>query len=234
MSFIKVHPLEETLRKLPVNGRVLDVGCLNFRQYNLSINLGRADLHHSGVDYMDLSDAIPDKFIFRQANLDNAPIPFEDDTFDMVIASHIIEHLKDGISFAKELIRVLKPGGILYIEAPSERSLWLPSMPYDRDKFFSLSYYDDPTHQMRPWSPQAFYRLFCYLGCKPLAVDYHYSSIARILFPLLLVVAIISRSGKRLESYVWASVGWACYAVIQKPAHLHGTPQFNYYIPQNR
>ncbi len=48
------------------------------------------------------------------------PLPFEDDTFEVVYASHIIEHvawyqLKDVV---KEWVRILKPGGRLDIWTP--------------------------------------------------------------------------------------------------------------------
>jgi len=47
---------------------------------------------------------------------DGMRLPFRDQTFDYVIASHIFEHMDDPIGFAREIMRVGKAG---YIEVPS-------------------------------------------------------------------------------------------------------------------
>lgn len=48
----------------------------------------------------------------------NEPWPFEDNSFDSIIAIHLIEHLKDLLHFMGEAHRVLRSGGTLYIETP--------------------------------------------------------------------------------------------------------------------
>lgn len=40
-------------------------------------------------------------------------LPFEDDTFDCVIAGEIIEHMENPADFAEELMRICKPDGML-------------------------------------------------------------------------------------------------------------------------
>jgi SAM-dependent methyltransferase len=60
--------------------------------------------------------------------------------FDLVLLVHVVEHLSNGEHVVKELAKKLKPGGSLYIETPSERSLKLPS------GVDCLNFYDDPTH----------------------------------------------------------------------------------------
>lgn len=47
-------------------------------------------------------------------------IPFEDESFDLVYHSHVLEHFskEDGNKFIKECFRVLKPGGIIRIAVP--------------------------------------------------------------------------------------------------------------------
>jgi len=51
-------------------------------------------------------------------DLDKYPWPFKDNEFDKVIAKHVIEHLEDVVRAIEEIYRILKPGGILYIEVP--------------------------------------------------------------------------------------------------------------------
>jgi len=218
---------------LPPDAAVLDVGCHGFHQVTKARSLGRGDCHHSGVDYC-VPEEVPQGFTFRKADLNWEPIPFPDDSFDLVVASHIIEHLDDGVAFFGECLRVVKPGGLLYVEAPSERSLWLPSMPFQRDSFFSISFFDDPTHRLRPWPPQALHRLTRYYGCEPLA-SAHIQSWRRLLFlPLYLLHAWMRKSGARFESAVWIAIGWACFLVARKPSSSPGKPEFRYFIPMNR
>ncbi len=44
-----------------------------------------------------------------------------DASLDFVIANHLVEHLDDPIRGLKEMVRVLRPGGILYIALPEPR-----------------------------------------------------------------------------------------------------------------
>jgi len=49
--------------------------------------------------------------------------PLKDDTFDVVIATHVIEHIYDPKVFIKKAYDLLKPGGVLVLETPTYDSL---------------------------------------------------------------------------------------------------------------
>lgn len=222
-------------RGIPSDGKVLDIGCANFRQVGISRELGLYGIRHYGVDYCAPGGELPDGYCFRMADLDRVPVPFEDDMFDLVVASHVMEHLSRPVEFFGECARVCKPGGLMYFETPSERSLFLPGMPLEHDKFFSLSFYDDPTHASRPWTPQSLHRLTRYFSCEPLQTGYlRGPRRMRWLFPLYLLYAWLRQSGKLLEIYCWAAVGWASFLVARKPSEVKGKPPFRYYIPTDR
>jgi len=42
-------------------------------------------------------------------------IPYVDATFDLVMAAHVLEHLPNPLCALKEMVRVLKPGGMLFV-----------------------------------------------------------------------------------------------------------------------
>jgi SAM-dependent methyltransferase len=51
-------------------------------------------------------------------NLDFHPWPFEDNSYDEIVAIHLVEHLKDLVAFMDECWRILRPGGALYLATP--------------------------------------------------------------------------------------------------------------------
>jgi len=53
---------------------------------------------------------------------DATRLPFPDGAFDRVIASEVMEHIPDDVAALDELVRVLRPGGMLAVTIPS----WLP------------------------------------------------------------------------------------------------------------
>lgn len=53
---------------------------------------------------------------------DGAPLPFEDDEFDIVLIVDIIEHLHDDSGFIREVHRILKPDGSLIVNAPNVKT----------------------------------------------------------------------------------------------------------------
>jgi ubiquinone/menaquinone biosynthesis C-methylase UbiE len=42
-------------------------------------------------------------------------LPYDDQSFDVVMAAHVLEHLSDPRRALKEMIRVLKPGGMVFL-----------------------------------------------------------------------------------------------------------------------
>lgn len=45
-------------------------------------------------------------------------LPFKDSTLDYVLSSHVIEHFFDPIGALKEWLRVVKPGGLIFVICP--------------------------------------------------------------------------------------------------------------------
>ena len=68
-------------------------------------------------------------------DLNNLPWPWEDASFDLVVAKAVLEHLRlNLVESVNECWRILRPGGQLYLKLP----IW----NHERS-------YDDPTHYWR-------------------------------------------------------------------------------------
>lgn len=46
------------------------------------------------------------------------PLPFDDGTFDLIVSDYVLEHVEDPQSFAREVDRILKPGGYFCARTP--------------------------------------------------------------------------------------------------------------------
>jgi SAM-dependent methyltransferase len=55
--------------------------------------------------------------------LDARKLPFADDSFDLVLCSHVLEHIHEDIQVAREFARVLRPAGQALIMVPVDYSL---------------------------------------------------------------------------------------------------------------
>jgi SAM-dependent methyltransferase len=62
----------------------------------------------------------------RIARLDATAMPFRDNTFDLVICNHVIEHVPAWEALAQELHRVVRPRGLVYVATPN---LYRPKVP---------------------------------------------------------------------------------------------------------
>tara|TARA_B100000003_G_scaffold198628_1_gene203735 strand:- start:96 stop:713 length:618 start_codon:yes stop_codon:yes gene_type:complete len=93
----------DKLLKNNLNWKVLDIGCGYTADENATVI----------CDVQDLSSFYKDKNFVK---LDGNVLPFKDNEFDFVIASHVIEHVKDVKTFINELSRISSKG---YIELPT-------------------------------------------------------------------------------------------------------------------
>jgi SAM-dependent methyltransferase len=122
--------------------RILDVGCgSRVPQYFSS---AIPDSFYIGVDCA--ADHLPygprdDRSRFILADLDSTRLDdIEDRSFDLVVASHVLEHLRRGTNALDFLCPKLRPGGFLYVATPVPESVAFPH------KAGTLNFFDDPTH----------------------------------------------------------------------------------------
>lgn len=103
------------------NKKFLDVGCGMGRYLIAAQRLGfdvlgfEPSLDHARVAIQHFNlPVINDYFSADSVN---------GKTFDLIILSHVIEHIYDPKSFVRELVAVLKPGGALIVITPNNESL---------------------------------------------------------------------------------------------------------------
>lgn len=103
--------------------RILDLGCGTGQYLPWLSRLGRV----VGVD------SAPEALTYCSRNggagsliiqADVRRLPFRSQSFDLVWASSILEHLQEDGSSLREGVRVLKPGGRVMISVPAHRFLW--------------------------------------------------------------------------------------------------------------
>ena len=149
----KVSTLFKYIKNLPEGATALDAGCGTGGMLEL-MERENTGLRTTGIDVGQPPEfRAKAKFI----NSDVQNTPFDDNSFDVVTCSHVIEHLKEPFIAINELIRVCKPGGMIYIEAPSQRSAMMP---------VGFSFWDDPTH-VRPYTATALARKLRESGLEP-------------------------------------------------------------------
>jgi SAM-dependent methyltransferase len=108
---------------LPPTARVLDVGCGTGANGPVLATRGALAI---GIDASPVPLGLGRSQGSHTARLrgDAARLPFEDDSFDLVVALDVLEHLDDDLAAARELRRVLRPGGAAVVFVPALPILW--------------------------------------------------------------------------------------------------------------
>jgi SAM-dependent methyltransferase len=115
--------LREFEQVLGKRGRYLDVGC-GCGEWLWAAQTAGWD--YEGVDpssmYIDLARR---KLGVRGRAVTLEQAGFEDNSFDAISLSSLLEHLYDPYATLLEVSRVLRPGGLLWFDAPNEDGLYM-------------------------------------------------------------------------------------------------------------
>jgi len=169
--------------------------------------------HYTGVDrdvsYDNTEEDVQNMDEFFQLDLtalDYSQIP--DDTYDVIIMSHVIEHLYNGDKVLPLLFKKLKKGGLFYIEFPCEASASFPS------KKETLNFFDDDTH-VRIWSIKEVANIFMNEGFNVKMAGKNRSWINIALMPIKIPLQLLTKGYVRGGVY-WDWYGFADYLIAEK------------------
>ena len=126
--------------------KFLEVGC---GRGEFLQNFKKLGLETTGLDISEDAKRQNPEIEIGVCDIERAPIPYPDNSFDVVYSKSFIEHLRDPGTYFKEARRVLKPGGRLITLVPDWESCY-------------KVYFDDYTHRT-PFSLYALrdiYRIF--------------------------------------------------------------------------
>jgi len=121
-QFVYREALEEVVRP---GIRWLDLGCghqlfPDWMPDGLSAQLALVN-RCGGVFGVDAADFRPHAVGLEKVAADVEQLPFADETFSLVTANMVVEHVKDPERLLREVRRVLLPGGLFLFHTPNAR-----------------------------------------------------------------------------------------------------------------
>jgi 2-polyprenyl-3-methyl-5-hydroxy-6-metoxy-1,4-benzoquinol methylase len=193
----------------------LDVGCANG-----SVLLTKRWFPRCRYFAIDLADDFLSKTEsanierFYRENLeqsDLADVP--DRYFDAIVMAHVIEHLTNAQDVLAMLTKKLAPGGRMYIEFPSVRSLNLPSARQ------TLNFCDDPTH-VRVYDVKEVANALLANGMTVVRAGRRrdWTRVFLAILALPLQVPSYLRDGKLGGTGLWDLMGFADFVYARMPA----------------
>ncbi len=110
---------ERDVRHLPApaaGARLLDMGCGSGAFVRRAIKLG---YNAEGLEFdaQAVTAAVNEGLPVREGSLPETGLPQE--SYDVVMLSQVIEHLHDPLAALREIHRLLKPGGLLWLATPN-------------------------------------------------------------------------------------------------------------------
>ena len=98
----------------------LDIGCGTGMDLELVKNIcGDTTIYGLDIDETHFEQCALLGIQTKKVNLESEQIPFSSETFDLVIANQVFEHLKNWAFVLSEVARVLKPGGVMILGVPN-------------------------------------------------------------------------------------------------------------------
>ncbi len=199
----------------PPNSKLLDVGCGTGNMVAIYC-VGMENVQIFGVDSScDPSEVQP--FInYTKQNVDGSTLPYDHNIFDTVVLCHLLEHVRESVNLIKEVHRVLRPNGVIYIETPSVRSMLMPELRFMNSQYAAINFFDDYTHNGRPQSIHSLFHLLDRNGFDVMEVEYARPKLWIVKGVRKAIVGLSKRNRRLLCQGLWYLSGWAVYGIARK------------------
>lgn len=211
IRLISPTKLFRTIRYFDRSGyvRVLDLGCGTH-----SLETFRAafpNCSYVGVDrraYQGKQLGSTGDFHIINDDLEESSLnQVEDESADLVVVSHILEHLRRGLNLLDVAVRKLRTGGILYVAYPNPNSVRFPH------RSGTLNFFDDPTH-VTIINPVDLKQKVTQLGLTTVEAGISRQARHLALFPMGAVLSMLR--GGVPGQVLWDLYGFECYLVARK------------------
>lgn len=205
LSRIECDDLDIPLSYLSASrkGRMLDVGCGDGRIVGLAQELGwKAE----GVDFdpAAIATAVRRNLDAHCGRLEDSHYP--DNSFDLILMNHVIEHLHDPLRSLSEICRILRVDGTLVVTTPNASGA-------GRRHFGSSWVHLDPPRHLRLFSDNNLTTLVKRAGLHPMKIR----SSLRMTPHTFVASRSIRRTGRAFESHwpaplqeLYGRIGTAC------------------------
>lgn len=159
------------LQQVPTGAKVLDMGAgegaLSKRLQDGGLDVRAVDVDVAGFQ----AEAVP----FEPLNFDDplsvaAFVSRNDSAFDVVLGIEVIEHVENQWAYVRQLLRLLKPGGLIVITTPNVTS-WLSRATFlFRGRFHQFADEDESYGHISPITPWELELILNRIGCEDVKI----------------------------------------------------------------
>jgi len=184
---------------VPRPARVLDAGCgtgRNLVEFGVLGRVTGVEPSESAVEYCRRHRALEVVHAAVEA------LPFDDSSFDVVMALDVLEHVTEDTRALRELRRVTRPGGMLLATVPAYRLLW--------------SQHDESHHHQRRYTRPLLISRARSAGWQPRRATYFNS----ILLPPIAAVRVFRRHPEATGKSDYQLTPGVMNRVLEQPLRL--------------
>lgn len=209
---------------------VLDAGC-GFGRHSLefvsrgavvySMDMDMDSLRKTRFSITQMKDTLPNgKVRYFVGSGDALMLPFKDNSFDRIICSEVMEHVRDDWKACAELARVLKKGGRIAITVPTLFS----EIIYD---LLTYEYFTSPGGHIRKYCPSELAALMRNNDLEVYAVGFKHSF--HTLWWIIRSVVGLHRSDHPLTKAYHRFLHLGLYSQLMRRIESF----FNYFFPKS-